>query len=239
MRTIPALVLDIETCAIAGVESYIEPSSAPANYKDPVKIAEYVKEATSKAVSKAALEIDLGRICAIGWMLEGRDVEPHVMVCPDEASERNALIELWREILLPTDAQRKIVSFNGLRFDLPYIMRRGQYLDLRMPFLSVDKYRSPHLDLLAKLSFGMKEHEHSLMFYAKRFGLSIPEGAAEVDGSMIQGLVNEGSWEAIRAHCASDVLLTHQLASRLGYLESSDEDNEFSHRQEIANAVGF
>ncbi len=239
MRHTPRLVLDLETCAIAGVADYLEPQSAPSNYKDPVKIADYIANAEREAVERAALKIDLGRICAIGWMLEGRDIEPVVRICRDETEERGALIDLYKEILLPTTAQRPLVSFNGLRFDLPYIMRRCQYLDLKQPFLSVDKYRTPHIDLMAQLSFNQTEHQHSLMFYAKRFGLPIPEGAAEVDGSMIQGLVNEGAWEAVRAHCASDVLLTYGLAARLGYIDVDEQDNEFEAHRPISDAVGF
>lgn len=233
------LILDFETCAIDGADAYAdsEPLSAPANYKDPIKIAEYLEKAALRRLASHGLDPDLGRICCGGWMLEGRDLEPHVFECRDEDQERLMLIELWRELLLPNGSTRAIVSFNGLRFDLPYIMRRSLYLDIReVPYLNIDKYRSPHIDLEAKLSFNGAIKEHSLMFYAKRFGLPIPEGAADVDGSMIQGLVNEGSWDAIRAHCQSDVLLTYLLAGRLGYIEQADEATE---RQEVLSASPF
>lgn len=230
------LVVDLETCAIDGVADYIEEPSAPSNYKDPVKIAEYIEAKRRELVSDAALDCDLGRIAAIGWMLEGRDSRPRVVVCQTQDHERQALTEFWQDVRLDRNDIRRLISFNGLRFDLPYLMRRSLYLDLPAPWLSVDRYRSPHLDLLNILTFHGTIKAHSLLFYAKRFGLSIPEGAAEVDGSMIQGLVNEGSWDAIGAHCDADVSLTYDLACRLRLIEFNEDAQR---EQELADAVGF
>lgn len=223
---LPKLILDIETVPIDGAGEYVEEPSAPSNYKDAVKIAEYVADAKRKAIERAGLDPDLGRICAIGWMQEGRDVEPVVIVCPDEAAERRALLELWLEIMLPNGGHRAIVSFNGLRFDLPFVLRRSLYLHVDTPHMILDRYRTPHIDLEARLSYNGTIKEHSLAFYAKRFALPVAE--PEIDGSMIATLAADGSWDAIRAHCASDVLLTHALASRLGYIEQPAEDRDMS-----------
>jgi hypothetical protein len=38
------IVLDIETVGLPDAASYMEPVTAPANYKDPEKIAAYVAE---------------------------------------------------------------------------------------------------------------------------------------------------------------------------------------------------
>lgn len=217
------LVLDIETYPIDDAETYLgtEDFAAPGNYTRPEAIATYVANAKRKAIDRCGLDPDLGKIIAIGWMLEGRDGEPHVKLCQDERAERLALIEVWREVVLPTGAHRAIVSFNGLRFDLPYIMRRSLYLDVLAPSLNIDKFRSPHVDLMARLSFNGVLASHSLAFYAKRFGL-ITE-YPDVNGSMIAQLVADGEWDEIRRHCASDVQLTYDLAARLKYIEF-DED---------------
>jgi predicted PolB exonuclease-like 3'-5' exonuclease len=169
-------------------------------------------------------------------MMEGRDDDPRVIVCRDEHEERYALGEFWRDVVMDGGAHRRLISFAGLRFDLPYLMRRSLYLNLDAPRLNIDKYRSNHIDLQAVLSYNGILKWHSLMFYAKRFGLAIPEGANEVDGSMIQGLVNDGSWEAVRAHCEADVRLTYDLAARLRYVDM-DEDGERDIAE--AEAVGF
>lgn len=230
------IIVDIETCAIPSVDQYLEEPQAPSNYKDPIKIADYITQAKIEALGKAGLDCDLGRIVALGWMLEGRDVEPRVMVATDEQEERAILEAFWQDVVTPAGAHRRLVSFNGLRFDLPYLMRRSLYLDLDYPRLNIDKYRAPHIDLSAVLSYHGTLKLHSLMFYAKRFGLSIPEGAAEIDGSMIQRLMDEGAWQAIQAHCESDVRITYALAARLGFIDQPAVD---PHDAELEPAVGF
>ena len=83
------------------------------------------------------------------------------------------------------------------------------------PPLNLDRYRTEHLDLWAKLSFNGTIPAHSLKFYAKRLGFTTLD---KVDGSQIAQLVTEGRWDEVRDHCLSDVGLTHALANRLGLL---------------------
>lgn len=233
------IVVDIECVAIPDAAQFLEEPSAPSNYRDESKIAEFISNAKRKALAEAALDCDLGRIVALGWMLEGRDDEPIVHICRDEQEERATLTQFWSDVIQNNGAHRRTVSFNGLKFDLPYLMRRSLYLDLDYPRLNIDKYRAPHVDLAAVLSYNGTLKMHSLMFYAKRFGLRIPEGAAEIDGSMIAGLVADGAWDAIRAHCASDVLLTYQLAARLGFIDQPAVDPRDDPRDADLEAVGF
>lgn len=217
-----ALVVDLETVAIADASTYLEPATAPSNYKDTEKIATYVAEKTTRDLATAALDPDLNRIVALGWQLETRDGDPQVLLCPDEDAERRALLEFWHLVACNGNRTRRLVTFNGFAFDLPTLMRRSVYLELwPSRYLSVDKYRSPHIDLYQKLTFNGAIKGHALRFYAKRFGFPIE--APELTGADIAARVEAGDWTAVRDHCASDVLLTYQLAARLGYLEF-DED---------------
>lgn len=237
------IILDIETYAVTGVADYLnlDEFSAPVHYKDPIKIASYIHEAKQKAVDECALDPHLGRIVAGGWMLVGRDTEPTVFSCRDEHEEKMMLEQLWREVVLPNGAHRRIISFYGLSFDLPYLMIRSLYLGVDAPSLSIDRYRSPHLDLAAKLSFNKTIKAHSLAFFAKRFDL--PLDPDPVQGKDIAALVRDGSdvsWRAIQNHCRSDVQLTYLLASRLKYIEYDEDDaNEQRKAQDLADCVGF
>ena len=67
------------------MEQFVEPVSAPGNYKDEAKIAAYVHDKTIEKMSKAALDPALCRIVALGWQREEKDM-PTVMVAPDESS---------------------------------------------------------------------------------------------------------------------------------------------------------
>ena len=221
-----SIVMDLETVAIDGAADYLQPPEAPANYTKAESIAAYVKQATEKAVSKCSLDPDLCRIVALGWLRTGVDDEPRVLTCRDESEEIYALNEFWASVRRPYGGGVfPLVTFNGLRFDLPVVMRRSLYLDVKYPFMNIDRYRTTHLDLWQKLSYNGAISAHGLQFYAKRFDLPIDPDP--VKGEDIAALVKEGSdvcWRAVQNHCASDVKTTYLLAVRLGLIETTDDD---------------
>ncbi len=220
------IVVDLETVAIDGAAEYLSPPEAPANYTKPESIAAYVKTATEKAVGKCSLDPDLCRVVALGWMRVGTDMVPRVLTCRDEYEENYALTELWKDVRRPRGGGAwPLVTFNGHRFDLPVLMRRSQYLQMPYPNLNIDRYRTNNIDLWQKLSFNGAISAHGLQFYAKRFNL--PVDPDPVKGEDIAALVKDGSdvsWRAVQNHCASDVKTTHELAVRLGLIETTDDD---------------
>lgn len=210
-----AIVLDCETVAIDGAESFVSPVAAPANYRDPEKIATYIAEGERKQREEAALFVWTARIVALGWCEEGSEV-PVVRLCPTETRERDALAEFFALVndgrsLLP------VVTFNGHRYDLPLVMVRARLLGLKSPVFSVDRYRSPHPDLYQVLTFNGSIDGRKLGWYAKRFGLPMDD---HFSGKEVATLIEDGNWDAVAAHCASDVTLTRQLAERLGVMRA-------------------
>lgn len=209
-----ALICDIETVAIADAAQYLEPVEAPANYKDHAKIAAYEVEAAAKQLDRCALDPDLCRIVALGWMLEDED-RPVTVIAKDESQERFALMQFWRSVV-----DRQFVTFHGFAFDLPVLMRRSLYLGIEHPVLNLDKYRSPHLDLYQRLTFNGVLPAHSLRFYCARFGILVDDLAT---GKDIAALVTTGDWNGVQGHCHADVLATRALAKRLGYLRGVEQ----------------
>src|SRR6185295_16820434 len=178
---------------------------APSNYKDPIKIADYIGKASRERIEKAGLEADLCEIVAVGWERE----EPVVMV-RGEWSERSLIESLWDAI-----GYRATVGFNTLGFDLMILIRRSQLLGIPHPSLNLDRYRTPHVDLLEKLSFNGKLTYRSLSFYCRRFGIPCDDTSTGAD---IARLVKDGNWGEVESHCYQDILKTAALARRLGYL---------------------
>lgn len=210
------LIVDLEAVAIERAEDYIEPVEAPSNYKDAEKIASYIKEATAKAVDRCALDPDLARIVALGCGdVEGNDA---VMLCKDEAQEAAALRAFWGRVVNVAGAVRTLVSFNGFGYDLPLLMRRSQYLGVEYPVLNIDRYRSPHIDLMQRLTFNGAIKPHRLSFYASRFGYA---SADMTTGADIAALVKAGNWEAVEAHNLSDLAITRFLAQKLRLIPSA------------------
>lgn len=237
-------VIDIETYPIDGAADYLDPVepipepdlslvTAAKNLTDPVKVAadlEKRKQAAIEAyheqveqqarkraelLERCALDPDLCRIVALGWMAEDAE-EIQVYLGKDEHSEATALMLFWKAL-----DQRVTIGYNQVGFDLPILARRSLYLGVDAPALNLDKYRSNHIDLQQRLSLNGTKPYRSLNWYCKRFGLDVP--ADVTSGKDIGALVAEGNWEAVAAHCEADVRKTKALAARMGLLKLQPE----------------
>ena len=202
------IVLDIETVASPDCATLLDPVRAPANYKDPIKIAAYCEEKLVERIATAALEADLCEVVALGYCLEH---DPSInVVSRDEQDEGEMLAQLWDVV-----GHRPVVGFNCLSFDLPVLIRRSQLLGVRYPDVNLDRYRTAHIDLLERLSFNGKLTYRSLAFYCRRFGITV---ADTTTGADIAALVAANQWPEIAAHCHADVEKTALLARRLGFI---------------------
>jgi predicted PolB exonuclease-like 3'-5' exonuclease len=211
------LVIDVETVAIDDVATYLEPVSAPSNYKDELKIKAYIEEETKRQTEKAALDIDLARIVAIGWHWTGAPERSEVMVIRDEIQERTILGEFWHRfwpVYIP--GHTVAVTFNGLGYDLPLLLRRSLYLGVTAPKLQLDRYKHiDAIDLMQILCLDGRLKMHGLQFYANRFKIPVEQ---DIAGADIGKAVADGDWAAVERHCAADVQTTYLLAKRMGVL---------------------
>lgn len=211
------IILDLETVPHPDAKQWADAPKADSRLKDPAKIEADLKEKAEKQADAFGLDPDMNRIVALGFHTVGF-ADPTVYLMRDEFEEREQLKLFWAAY----DAARfmggeaRLVTFNGFKFDLPVLMRRSMYLDVKHPELNLDRYRSPHIDLWQRLSYNGAISAHSLKFYAKRMGFGTLD---KVDGSQIAQLAAEEKWDDIEAHCLSDIGLTHALANRLGLLK--------------------
>lgn len=202
------IVFDIETAPLADAADYIEPAEAPANYKDPVKIAAAIAEKNAENLSRCGLDVDLCRIVALGWMREDEDV-PHAALVTEPGAEVTVLRDFWASV-----GDRTLVGFNCLGFDLPVLLRRSLYLGVPVPSIQIDKFKHPQvLDLMRILDFNGAIRSRGLAFYCKRFGITVTD---TLTGADIAQAVTEGRWDAIQGHVEADVQRTAQLASKVG-----------------------
>jgi uncharacterized protein YprB with RNaseH-like and TPR domain len=182
----------------------------------PAEIEASIKERTAARDAELGLDPDCNMIAAVGYFVVGNK-EPFCDVTfGEEKIEGDALEHLWWEFNKnPHDT--RFVSFYGRSFDLPVLMRRSMYLGIKHPELNLDRWKSPHIDVWDKLTYGgALRKARSLAFYGKRMGFSTLD---KVDGKDVAKLAKSGDWEAIKQHCLSDVGLTHALANRLGLLK--------------------
>ncbi len=209
------VILDIETRPHPDADQWLAPVMPAANLKDPAKIAASVAERTAERDEKLGLDPDCCQICAIGYQVVG--AAETILVAKTEAEEADALRQVAVVYAASQGQQEtRLVTFYGRQFDLPVLMRRAMYLNVKFPALNLDRYRSPHIDVYDALTCaGALRTAHSLSFYGRRLGRPTLD---TVTGRDVAALAAAGEWEAIREHCRSDVLLTHAVADRLGLL---------------------
>ena len=208
------LIIDIATAPLPDVAQYLNDQiSAPANYKDPAKIDAYIAEKRAEQSDRAALDPDLCRISMVGIMTGYRlAVGPILNPCRSEAEERKVLSELGA--MLSGDVV--IITFNGLKFDLPILMRRAQYLGVKFPKLNLDRYRSPHIDLFNVLSMNGQLPGHSLQFYKARLGWLDVE--KPLQGAEEARVFETDAWEELVVSVSHDLEITKRLAEWCGVL---------------------
>lgn len=197
----------------------------------PAEIEASILARTAERDERLALDLDCNRIVCLGWVDVGAG-DPVVELCHDEAEEKEALRRFWQSWsemqqrlareqgnMHPHDRyEASLVTFFGLNFDMPCLMRRSLYLGVKYPTLNVDRYRTNHIDIFQKLSFNGAVKPRSLKFYCKRFGIQTGD---PFDGGDVAQMVKEGHWEDIASHCIADIGATHALAERLGLLEAA------------------
>ena len=206
------IVCDIETCGLPNASDFLEPVQAAKNLKDPEKIKADLIEKEQARIERLALDWNVGRIVALAWWTAENGT--FVRVCRTEEEEGQALCDFWDE-----SRHRTLVGFNLKGFDLRFMVQRSRFLRVPHPILDFSKYsRKGVTDLFIDLTFGDGTYDQGAMkrtlkAFCKRFGIPVNDS---INGAEIPALVAAGKWEEVKAHCESDVMLTVQLAHRLG-----------------------
>lgn len=211
----PWVILDLSSAPIEGAGELVEPVKAPANYKDPAKIAEYVAEKTAERQAMVATDLDLARITGACWW-HGSDGEPHCSVAKT-AEEEQTLIERLAVVVGGYSGERMIVTYGGHKFDMPLLMRRARYVGVKCPVINVDRYKSPHRDVMAVLSDNDWGRTRPLDFYCRRLGWTdlLPKPLSGADEANVP---QTGDWAGLEASLRRDVEAIRRLADWLGLL---------------------
>lgn len=208
------IAFDIETIPNTGMIGNLpEPEVKTGNLKDPAKIAEKIAEAKADAVAKMALNPLYGRVCA--WVA-AEDTESVGMGCLTEetdADETRVIEELFQLL-----SGKRIISYNGNGFDLPFVYRRAVLLgiDVRaygLPTLTemTKRYNRWNIDLMQVwCGFGGFEKLDNVA------RVLTGDGKIEIDFKEFPELIkSEEGREKLLAYCAQDVFLSLQIWNRV------------------------
>lgn len=124
------VIYDIETGARpeSEIAQFMPEFAAPANYKDPEKIAAYVESAKRDWLDKAALSPLTGKVLCVGVIENGK---PGVIAFDDESNTIGTFWSVWG---YHRDPRREFVGFNTHHFDLPFLIRRSWALGVTVPY---------------------------------------------------------------------------------------------------------
>lgn len=216
-----ALVFDIETGPeVDEVLAAMEPEfSAPANFKDPAKIAEKIDAQRAAWRERAALCATSGRVLAIGIML---DDELSLLVVNEAESFGEAdLLEMFWKLAAPNGMWRHLVGFNSNRFDIPFLIRRSYKLGVAVPFGALNgRYLNPRfIDLMDTWRLGDFQASISLDRLARHLGV----GAKNGNGAFFATLLDEDR-EAALDYLRNDMAMTVAVARKLGVLAPASKE---------------
>lgn len=226
------ITLDIETIpdqSEGSFERAVSRISAPSNYKDPVKIAEYINDKAVDAWRKTSLDGSYGEVLAIGFAFEDEPAQTlmrtQVSDDPFQLSSEADLLNAFFAAMYHRYGQvppRWIGHFIG-RFDLRFLYHRCVIHGIVTPLDLRPDYAPWNPDI----------HDTSYMWTGERAGgvaldeladiLSLPNPKSLLDGSEIWDAVLAGEFELIRRYCEVDVETTRTAYLRMRNVNSVHE----------------
>ena len=126
-------------------------------------------------------------------------------------TEKEILERFWQEI----KGYEQFITFNGRRFDCPYIMLRSAVLKIR-PTRNLMPYRysvEEHIDLMDQLTFYGSFRTFPLDFYCKSLKLESTKMEG-MSGEKVQEYFKKGKYKEIARYCSADVRATAELFAR-------------------------
>lgn len=161
------------------------------------KIARYYHPFFSKIISIAVKE---------------NDQEP-VLFSGDD--EKKLLNEFWDHIA--SIKPPLIVTFNGYRFDIPFINIRSVIKGvMKKRDFNLTKWKmltSDHFDCMIFLSESDAFTWVALAIACRTFGIQIPEN--RIGGEQVSRCYQSGDWNTIKEHNKQDVIMTEELFKKI------------------------
>ncbi|MGE3063390.1 MAG: ribonuclease H-like domain-containing protein [bacterium] len=110
----------------------------------------------------------------------------------------------------------KFITFNGLKFDCPFIALRASLLGIK-PTRSINTNRfrrDEHIDLFDVLTFFGAIKGVNLEMYCKTYGVVNPKEDG-LSGKDVQKFFNEKKYREIAEYCSRDVFSTYKLYKKI------------------------
>lgn len=160
-------------------------------------------------ISRFSLDPATGRIIVIGLYDIGRNAERTFV----DNDEKALLSEFWD--WLRGNVPETLVTFNGKRFDVPYIHIRSAVhgLDPGVRLPNEPGTFDRHFDVREALEGNERRRRGSLDFFTATFG--VPSPKTELDGTLVGEAFKNGRIDDIVRYCLDDCRATAAIYERL------------------------
>ncbi len=199
------ITLDIETVPDQREDAYRQAWNrikAPANWKDPEKIKNYIEEKAQEAYRDTALNGLYGQICAIGYKIEDEPAE-----CIYDGAEAD-ILHVFDRVMQGLRSKPYFVGHKLRDFDLKFMRQRYWINGLRWWF---GDPRHPHECFDTLWAWSGYERKGKLSEIAKAMGIEYPDA----DGSQVWDWYQAGDWDSIRTYNIAQVEATYQIYRRM------------------------
>lgn len=163
-------------------------------------------------VSRFGLDPTTGRVIVVG-VVDTEAEQEHAFAGDDE---KETLERFWA--WLAEHEPALYVSFNGKRFDVPYLNVRSAIHGLRPRRVIPAEPGSlrPHFDVREVLEGNDRRRRGSLDYFCAAFGVASPK--SRMEGSDVPAAYAEGRLDEIARYCLDDCRATAELYARLAPL---------------------
>ncbi len=163
-----------------------------------------------------ALRPEFGHVVCIGMGHDARgrgELETKALTARQVADERLLLEGFWDVVRARRDWC--FITYNGLAFDVPFLIRRSIYLGVAPTTgLPLKPFQlDSHFDVMRCLANWERSETVRLDIVAELLGLSkTPPG---MEGSQVFALWQAGRFDEIEAYCLGDVRLVYDVFLRI------------------------
>lgn len=217
---------DIETipCQLPGVlDEFKAAVTAPAQYKKPESIAEWLRENRDSegeaAWLKTSFDGGMGHVVCISLAVDDGPARSYQMSSYGKRDEEIAVLQDFFSDL--TDITRSVlVGHNIIGFDLPFLWKRCMVLGVKPPHWfprNPSKYNSEMVRDTMNL-WDMEQRAGGSMDRICRL-LGIP-GKGDVSGADVWPMVKAGDIQGVAAYCRGDVERTRAMFKRMTFADA-------------------
>jgi len=234
--TNPDVIEQFRAKAQASAEEALASVTAPSNYKDEAKIAEYINGKREAIMAGVDAEVQdmidktsfsglYGNIACVAWAWDDEPVTSSLVGDGEKAVINRFYSDIEARTKLnyhggSSSTGLVLAGFNIVGFDMPFLRHRSIILGIKPPAALMAAFKAKPWDECVKDSMLIwspdTQKRVSMDNLAKALGM---QGKQGFDGSMVAAAWAAGEHEKVISYCRDDVELDRAIYKRLTFQE--------------------